>query len=162
MLCVLAVLPTAVASGAEAGKIQQDCADDNALAQRYPTADLQKALKTLPADAVDYTDCQAVLRTAILRQSSGRSADSQSVNVGVGNEEQLSEPEREVIGAAIADAERTKAVRVGAGDVDAAAITASAGIPLPLLASLVLAGLGGVACAGAALRRRAARRGADD
>lgn len=63
VLVVLVSAPTAAASYRQAIR---DCATDGQLHRLYPQAQLEQALAHLPTDVAWYTDCERVLREALL------------------------------------------------------------------------------------------------
>jgi hypothetical protein len=65
VLCLL--LPSAaLASGTQ---VIKDCADDGVMSKKYSQADYSAALKQMPADLREYSDCADVIRRAMLGQS---------------------------------------------------------------------------------------------
>jgi hypothetical protein len=64
-LCALAALlvPT-VANAATSNQILRDCQDDGVLEGHYSAADLRKALRHIPSDVAEYTNCEDVLSRA--------------------------------------------------------------------------------------------------
>jgi hypothetical protein len=57
-----------------------DCNSTGSLTHRYPAAVLQRALKTMPADIKEYTNCYDVIQRALLAQVSGRHADGSAAS----------------------------------------------------------------------------------
>ena len=64
----LAAASSALASGAQ---VLADCNATSRLSRTYSTADLRAALRTMPADIKEYTDCYDVIKRAELAQISG-------------------------------------------------------------------------------------------
>ena len=61
--CLLALVPTAHASGLD---VIVDCNDNGRLTKEYSQAEYRDALRNLPADVRQYTDCEAIIRRAQL------------------------------------------------------------------------------------------------
>ena len=59
---MLALAPAAQASWQQAIR---DCANDGRLHQHYSQSDLEQALRHLPPDIAEYTDCSSVLKAAL-------------------------------------------------------------------------------------------------
>jgi len=74
----VAALAAPSAAHAAAGWQQaiKDCALDGRLHQHYSQSDLLQALHHLPPDINEYTDCAAVLRSALASPNGGGSANS--------------------------------------------------------------------------------------
>jgi hypothetical protein len=73
ILTALALLaPSAPASAAGPGDLYDDC-QDGRIDGRYSQATYQRALREIPADVDEYTDCRAVIRRAQLAAAGGRS-----------------------------------------------------------------------------------------
>ncbi len=68
----LALPAPAPASGAS---VVADCAEDSKLDQRYTPADYKDALRNIPTDVDEYTDCRDVIRRAQLAQAGGGGSD---------------------------------------------------------------------------------------
>lgn len=64
-LIVLTVLAFPVAAQASPGQVVRDCAEDGAVDGKYSNADLKAALKKIPADLDEYSDCRASISSAI-------------------------------------------------------------------------------------------------
>ena len=156
VLALLAALPAAASASSD--QVIKDCTDDGKLSAKYSNAELSKALKTLPADVADYTDCKATIRKAMLRVASGGSSDTATGDIGVGDESKLNDDQRKAIKDAVDEAKKPKTVRIGPGVVEPGAVQSSSSIPAPLIVVLVLAGLGGLAGAGELARRFVSRR----
>jgi hypothetical protein len=73
ILTALALLaPSAPATAAGPGDLYDDC-QDGRIDGRYSQATYQRALREIPADVDEYTDCRAVIRRAQLAAAGGRS-----------------------------------------------------------------------------------------
>jgi hypothetical protein len=77
LVAALAVPASAQASGAWQQAIR-DCANDGRLHQQYSQSALQQALRHLPPDIAEYTDCYDVLRAALTGPGSGGSGGPNS------------------------------------------------------------------------------------
>jgi hypothetical protein len=74
LLCLLAALLIApAAKAATTNQIIRDCADDGVLEGHYTAAQMRKALKHLPTDVAEYSDCNDVLQRAIDAATAGGS-----------------------------------------------------------------------------------------
>ena len=69
----LALPATAPASGAS---VVADCAEDSKLGKRYTPAEYKDALRNIPTDVDEYTDCRDVIRRAQLAQAGGGGSGS--------------------------------------------------------------------------------------
>ena len=69
-----ALAPTALASSGTGGALA-DCNAHAQLTQTYPAGQLQSALRTMPADQKEYTDCYDVIQRALLADIGGIKAD---------------------------------------------------------------------------------------
>jgi hypothetical protein len=85
----LALIASALFAAPAFGSAQaviRDCSEDGVLNGHYSHSDLAKALATLPSDIDEYTDCRAVIRSALLRSAkknqgpTGSAASPPSVN----------------------------------------------------------------------------------
>jgi len=73
---------TASASGDD---VVRDCADDGQLSKRYSSAELKQAVKSIPTDVDEYSDCRDIIRRAQLAGSSsggGNGASGQGAAPG--------------------------------------------------------------------------------
>lgn len=78
-LCAGALAPSALAAGATGGALA-DCNAHAQLTQPYSAGELQSALRTMPADQKEYTDCYDVIQRALLTDIGhlhGKGGDSQ-------------------------------------------------------------------------------------
>jgi hypothetical protein len=73
LLVVLGCLLLAAGPSAAAGSadVIADCNSHARLTRSYTDAQLRNALRTLPADVKEYTDCSDVIQHALLSQVSG-------------------------------------------------------------------------------------------
>lgn len=60
-----AVLPTPAGAAGVSPPIA-DCSAHGKLTRHYPVSELRQALKTMPADVAEYTNCPAVINQAIV------------------------------------------------------------------------------------------------
>jgi hypothetical protein len=67
----VSVLAVAPAFGS-AKAVIRDCSEDGVLNGHYSHSELAKALAQLPSDLDEYTDCRAVIRSALLRSANKR------------------------------------------------------------------------------------------
>jgi len=67
-LLTAGLLATATAS-ASGDDVVRDCADDGQLSKRYTSAELKQAVKSIPTDVDEYTDCRDIIRRAQLAGS---------------------------------------------------------------------------------------------
>ena len=94
-LCAWACAQPALASSGAGGALA-DCNDHAALTETYSAGQLQTALRTMPADQKEYTDCYDVIQRALLadighlhaasgdsQQSGGSSFLSTPVIIGI-------------------------------------------------------------------------------
>ena len=77
LLALLVVLAApAAASAGTRDAIIRDCGDDSRLSKTYTPGELRDARDNLPADALAYTDCIDVLRSALRASARSRAAAS--------------------------------------------------------------------------------------
>ena len=62
---ILMVLAFPVAAQASPGAVVRDCAKDGSVDGRYSDKDKQAALKKIPADLDEYSDCRAAIKASI-------------------------------------------------------------------------------------------------
>ena len=80
VLCLLGPATAAHASGAD---VLKDCAQGNGrLSKQYPQKDYQQALKQMPTDLREYSDCEDVIRHAMLGLSPSGTGTSQNPFAG--------------------------------------------------------------------------------
>jgi hypothetical protein len=68
-LALLASALFAVPASGSAQAVIRDCSEDGVLNGHYSHSELAKALAKLPSDIDEYTDCRAVIRSALLRSA---------------------------------------------------------------------------------------------
>jgi hypothetical protein len=84
ILTALALLaPAGPAPAAGPGDLYDDC-QDGRIDRRYSQATYQRALREIPADVDEYTDCRAVIRRAQLAAAGGRSDGAGAGGAGAG------------------------------------------------------------------------------
>lgn len=177
-LALVFLLPAATA-GASARQVIRDCTDNGTVDSYHSQADYQAALKNLPSDVDEYTDCRRIIEAAKRRDarrpdpatsgggSGGGSGGSGggivgSFNTGTpspANNVPTSPAESRALSAATAG---TAPVAVagepitpgGSGIVEASLRHA---LPAPLLVIVILFGLGALAALTSGARRRGIR-----
>src|SRR5918996_1831802 len=65
LLAVLVALRPPAVARADSGKVIRDCANDGQLQGHYSNKELRQALKDLPADLDEYSDCREAIGAAI-------------------------------------------------------------------------------------------------
>jgi hypothetical protein len=65
LLAALVALALPSAAWGSSGAVIRDCNDDGKLDKKYSKKELKKALKRLPSDIKEYSDCPDVIRAAI-------------------------------------------------------------------------------------------------
>jgi hypothetical protein len=83
VLAVGVLAPTAAFAGAGT-KVVTDCADDSKLSKKYTAAEYADALKNIPTDVDEYTDCRDVIKRAQLGLGTGSSGGSGGGSGGSG------------------------------------------------------------------------------
>ncbi|MGB1582944.1 MAG: hypothetical protein ACPHCI_04065 [Solirubrobacterales bacterium] len=70
VLAVLMIAFSAFASpaGASVDTILRDCNDDGALSGKYSPSELKNALENIPSDLKQYSNCESVIRQALLKK----------------------------------------------------------------------------------------------
>jgi hypothetical protein len=63
LTALIALLAAPAAAGASVDQILEDC-QDGRIDKRYPKPELRQALKTMPADLDEYTNCRELIRAA--------------------------------------------------------------------------------------------------
>jgi hypothetical protein len=159
-LVALALLVPAQAASASPLAVHQDCGDSDVFEQKHSRADLQAALRELPADLNEYGECKRMIQAALAAMAKkadkpGGPGGIDAASADLDGDGVVSPAEKRV---AIEKAKRQRKERnqqlAAIGDDlvqdDAAAATGgdggSGGTPLPLiltLVALVCAGVGG-------------------
>src|SRR2546423_12502285 len=75
-LALLAGACFAVPAFGSAKDVIRDCSTDGVLNGHYSHSELAKALAQLPSDIDEYTDCRAIIRSALLRSASKKEGPS--------------------------------------------------------------------------------------
>jgi hypothetical protein len=83
VLALGVLAPTAAFAGAGT-KVVTDCADDSKLSKKYSAAEYADALKHIPTDVDEYTDCRDVIKRAQLGLGTGSSSGSGGGSGGSG------------------------------------------------------------------------------
>jgi hypothetical protein len=152
---LLALAMPATALGSPTGVIR-DCNKDGKLDKKYSKQDLKKALKKLPSDIKEYSDCSDVIRAAIDQAGPGAAGG------GGGGAGPTAGPTAADT-AALKEAtggDKPPAVKVGGKRVEPGENglfnldTASNDVPLPLALALIAVGLLTLGGGYMALRRR--------
>jgi hypothetical protein len=65
VLVTAVALPVVASAHPDGHRVIRDCADDGKLDHHYSRKALQNALKNMPPDIDEYTDCRAVIRSAL-------------------------------------------------------------------------------------------------
>jgi len=162
VMTMVALVAALVATPAAAAPIDvvRDCSEDGSLDRSYSQDELSGALRELPSDLDEYTDCRSVIRAAQLagargKQANGRRA-SKAAKVDAAAPPSPDE-QRRLARAADSGAEVTigdERLKPGAQGVELATAGLGTDLPAPMLLLLVSLGVGGLAsCAIAAQRR---------
>src|SRR3954447_1456078 len=159
VLCLLVPSTGAFASGAD---VLKDCAQGNGrLSKKYPQKDYQQALKQMPTDLREYSDCEDVIRRAMLGVTTVGTGTSQNPYAG-STPQEIAQAQKD-----IAQAQRTggAAQRIGGDVVTPGALAyrkVSAGVtnlPKPLLVVVILILIGTGLLIGRMTRRNRERPG---
>lgn len=180
-LAALAAPSTALANG---DAVIRDCGDDGKLSKKYSQQEYRDALRDLPTDVDEYTDCRDVIRDARLANAGGGGGDTGGAGGGTtggtggggvddataGAGGLLTDPLKDA-----SDAEKNAVAQAASGgrnpvtidgqvvrpgEVGLGSLSGGGDVPGPLLGVLVLLAAGLLAAAGIAGRRfLAARRG---
>jgi hypothetical protein len=154
VLCLFVPAAPALASGAD---VLKDCAKGNGrLSKTYTQKEYADALKQMPTDLREYSDCQTIIRRAQLGLQSTGTGTSQNPFAGATPQEVVQAQKD------IAAAQRTGATpqRVGGDVVTPGALAfrkvsaAVSNLPTPLLVVVVLILLGTLGLAGRFYRHR--------
>lgn len=179
-ITLLACLAVALAAPATAAADPvSDCSTNGTLTKHYSTSQLGAALRSMPADVKEYTDCYDQIRRAQLvaaggashkRQASGSAAGGGPSGGGSGGSGSSGgaggAPSSHGSGApgstaSGAPAGGSKPVKVGAREITPGTSGLSSGgadVPTPLVVVLALLGAGGLAFAAARIRSRVGDR----
>jgi hypothetical protein len=77
LACTLMAIPAsarAASTSSRDARIYRDCQDDGWLAGHYTKAQLRHAIKVMPADVAEYSDCEARLKRVLHHGGDGRLA----------------------------------------------------------------------------------------
>ena len=183
-LLALAALAAPTAAQASGAAVIRDCGDDGKLSKKYSQKEYRDALRDLPTDVDEYTDCRDVIRDARLANAGGGGGGGTSdggtgsggaatggvddPTAGAGG--LLTDPlkdasaaERDAVTRAVAGGARPVTIDgqvVRPGQVGLGSLSGGGDVPAPLIGVLVL--LAAALLAGAAILGRrfvAARRG---
>jgi hypothetical protein len=169
-----ALLVAPPAHAATPTQILRDCEDDSVLQGDYSTEDLRRALRSIPTDLDQYTDCRDVLARASASEVAGGGGGGGGTGAGgAGGSTRLPVPETEEDRAAlqtsISSGHRAQEVggeRIIPGSAGFAAGAARNGLPSSLVAVLALLAVAALAAAaptarrlGPRIRERVLRRG---
>jgi len=155
-VAALALPTTALAAGGWQQAIR-DCALDGRLHQQYSQSDLLQALHHLPPDIAEYTDCAAVLRSALASPGGGGSANSGgagSAGTVTPTANDLSQLNAITHGAAPKVSVGGHSVTPAVGGISLASRTAANSLPASLLWSLISLAVMCAAAGAMALRHR--------
>lgn len=185
-LALLALPTSALASGND---VIRDCGDDGKLSKKYSQKEYRDALRDLPTDVDEYTDCRDVIRDARLANAGGSGGGGSSSSGGSGDTVGAAgagSPDDPTAGAGglltdplagASDAEKqavTNAATGGAkpveidgqivrpGEVDLGSLSNGGDVPAPLIGVLAILAAGLLAGIGVATRRFIAARRGDD
>ena len=158
------------ASPAAANDVVRDCAQDGELSGDYGNEELTSALREIPADVDEYSDCRAVIAGAVNPEPTssrgntsggGAPGGGDSFRRNHGGEAAPGKPVKERAGkrrarerlesepdASMSDSQGPKPFKAGDATTD---------LPAPILPALIASGLIGVAGAAFAVRRKHAR-----
>ena len=86
LITIVALLALPAVAAASPSQIYDDCQDNGRLDKTYPTGDYRKALKNMPEDLDEYTDCRDLVRAGLagLNSSGGGSGSNASGGAGAG------------------------------------------------------------------------------
>jgi hypothetical protein len=159
---VLLALALPAVAQASAGDVIRDCAQDGDLDHHYSNSELRQAKQSLPSDLSEYSDCRDVIAGALTSGSDKGRGRNNTPKGGAGATAKVAEQTaRKADAAALASLSRHKPkLQVGGETVEPGSnglfnlSSASNGLPLPLLLSLIAVGLLAVVGGLYALRRR--------
>jgi hypothetical protein len=173
---LLAFLLPAATAGASPRQVVRDCTDNGTIDSYHSQSDYQGALKNLPSDVAEYTDCRAIIEAAKRRDArrpdpgtsgggspggtgGGNGGSFNTGTPGPANNVPTSPAEAAALGAAGA---HTAPVAVAGepitpGGSGIAEATFRHALPAPLLVVVILFGLGALATIASGARRRGIR-----
>lgn len=70
LLLFLGALTTTAQASPE--QVLRDCVDDGEISQQHSFADLREALRNMPAETAEYSDCAAIIKSEIARPRGSR------------------------------------------------------------------------------------------
>jgi hypothetical protein len=78
LITIVALLALPAVAAASPSQIYDDCQDNGRLDKTYPTGDYRKALKNMPEDLDEYTDCRDLVRAGLagLNSSGGNGSNA--------------------------------------------------------------------------------------
>jgi hypothetical protein len=165
LVCLLA--PGVAAAGATGGKkLIADCADDGQVNGTYSPSDFKYALKHLPTDLDEYTNCRAAIERAQLGAASKRGGGGSAAGggpAGGGALGDLSAPtpqEKTAIAQAVRRAQpvRVAGTRVSPGGRGLFATSSAHSLPTSVLLLLILIALAVLARVAVTIRSRVLAR----
>ena len=178
LLCLLAPASGFASTASEGNRVIRDCSADGEINGKYSQAAYKYALSHIPSDLAEYTNCvdairQAQAGAASHNSSGGGGASGGSTGGGGGIAGGFDVPATPYTAPATSPSERSAiqgarsaggAVGIGGGTPVApggpgiAASSVTRALPAPLLALLILLGLGAAGGASVALRTRVLSR----
>ena len=159
VLCLLAPPSAALASGAQ---VLKDCAQGNGgLSRKYSEKDYEQALKQMPSDLREYSDCESIIRRAMLGVQTPHTPGATSRNpLGGTSPQEVAQAKKDIASALKSGAAPQ---RIGTSLVTPGALSyhkvsaAVTNLPKPLLVVVVLALIGTGMTVGRLVRSRAGR-----
>jgi hypothetical protein len=162
VIVALAALAMPTLAHASADQVIKDCNDDGALSKKYSKQDLKKALDTLPADVKDYSDCKDVISAALgaagKKSSEGGGGGGSGGGPAATPARAKPDPKGDADALGAAKGEKPK-LQIGGKPLEPGKnglfnLSASNGLPTPLLLALIALGLVLVGGALITLRKR--------
>lgn len=160
MLALIAPVQVAIASGSD---VIADCNTNDGLSRQWSTAELNAALNNLPTDVDEYSDCRAIIRNALSRQTRPAVPKPKILGGKAASKAQLAKIKREIK----SEARKRSAGGVGTGTASAPVIPGAGktlqsavepGIPGTLAFAIAGIALIGVAEFAGRIRRRLQER----
>ena len=157
---LLAALVVPAVAHADYRELLRDACNDGSVSGTYSQADYRKALANIPADALQYTDCKDVLRSAQLAAASRQSTSGRRPSTPAGRDSgpiahiaqrpAAKAPSAPKAGEQSALAKATHSAPTSSAPIAPSAIgvvsePATSDLPTPLLVALVLVLLGALA-----------------